>query len=134
MRGGFELTKETKEIIGYVIIGLSLVIIGALVLSAMILKGEAADFVEGDIEFQVGIKNNPELDRLKFDPEESNTTLKALELDPLSVQVNHNLLWAYWATQRFNESIIQCHKTLEISCSAAEGKKSRSPVIPKPLG
>lgn len=38
-----KITKETKEIIGYVIIGCCLVVLGALVLSAILLKSEAAD-------------------------------------------------------------------------------------------
>jgi len=45
-----------------------------------LLNGEA-----GTMEFQVGIENNPEVDRITFDPGEANLTAGALDLDGLDI-------------------------------------------------
>lgn len=45
-----------------------------------LLVGKAGEGVEGDIEFQVGIKNRSTIDRIAFKPEESDARIESLGL------------------------------------------------------
>jgi flagellin len=50
-----------------------------------LLQGKAGEFVEGQVDFQVGIKNREGIDRISFRPEETNATLDALHITDTGV-------------------------------------------------
>jgi len=52
-----------------------------------LLQGKAGEFVEGNIEFQVGIKNRETIDRIAFKPEENDAQAEALGIAGTSVGI-----------------------------------------------
>lgn len=52
-----------------------------------LLKGKAGEFVEGDIEFQVGIKNRAAIDRISFKPETTDARISALGIADTGVNM-----------------------------------------------
>ena len=52
-----------------------------------LLQGKAGEFVEGDVEFQVGIKNRAAIDRISFKPDQSDATVDALGLTGTGVKI-----------------------------------------------
>ncbi|MCU0241374.1 MAG: tetratricopeptide repeat protein, partial [Vicinamibacteria bacterium] len=47
---------------------------------------------------------------------------QALEIDPLSISLNHQLAWTYWHAQRLDEAIAQARQTLELNPNHASSR------------
>lgn len=55
-----------------------------------LIQGKAGEFVEGDIDFQVGIKNRPTVDRISFQPELADAQPEALDIVGTAVDMKTN--------------------------------------------
>jgi flagellin len=55
-----------------------------------LLQGKAGEFVEGNVEFQVGIKNRESIDRIFFKPEDSDARVESLGISGTSVDMKSN--------------------------------------------
>jgi flagellin len=52
-----------------------------------LLQGKAGEFVEGNVEFQVGIKNREAIDRISFKPEETDARIESLGVAGTGVEM-----------------------------------------------